>query len=106
KREQRIKEREDSAIEQAQLRIANIKVRFDTRSQNGEDVPIQQRHGVGEGHQRQRIPGGAGHPARHRHSRHSLNTRSALVCMSFFFASAEISRLSCTRTSSATYSYG
>ncbi len=96
-REQGVEEREHRAVQQAHLGIADVEIVLDPRRQDGKDVAIEQADGVGERHQCEGIAG----RVREARAAHSLNQRSALVCISFFLVASGMSRLSWVRTSSA-----
>ncbi len=55
-REQRVEQREDGAVEQAQLGIADREVGLDLRGEDREDLPVEQAHRLRRRHQEQRIP--------------------------------------------------
>ena len=62
KREQRVEQREDGAVEQAHLGIADGEILLDGRREDREDLAVEQAHRVGQRDEDQRIPcaGGQG----------------------------------------------
>ena len=56
KREQRVEQREDRTVKQADLGITDVQVGADIVGEDGEDLPVQQAHRLRGGNQCQRIP--------------------------------------------------
>ena len=101
-REQGVEEREHRAIQQSHLRIADVQVVLDPRGEDRKDVAVEQADRIRERDQGERVAGRVDE----RRAAHSLNQRSALVCISFFFADSGMSSVSWVRTSSAWNWYG
>jgi hypothetical protein len=112
-REQSVEQRKNGAEQQAHLGIADVQVGLDRGREDGENLPVEQAHRLSQRDEPKRVARALRHQSRRRPGRdgdswiaHSLNTRSALVCISFFLVASLMSSRSWVRTSSATYSYG
>ena len=58
-REDRVEEGEDGAVEQPHLGVADLEIGLDARHQDGEDLAVDHRHGLGQDDQHQGDPGDA-----------------------------------------------